>query len=373
MRSHLQVSESKFDEPSFQPPGSDVTEGTSCNTSQQNAADDLGKDKRSNVDNTASMDNAIKLSVDPKAAISDKTLITRLAKIKKSMEVSLNGFTFEKLNEDSKEGTQDNSSPVNVISNGSVEIHNPLFLSKMDKITDNNEHEPPSVKFPLDDDLNYSDEYLPGSHMKERSDSYCNIYNNSDSISYAIANSNKNNIYNISGASTNHIRGTGVLNRAAKNGFGYGSREWLDELEGAAAVDVNSNHRVATKKQKTKSDKRDTNLDSKQTRDVQIRSGATDANENIHQNLPRKLSTEHNTNGHNANERMEIETRVKTPAIVQQVINNGFISNDNMTNKTTDSLQEQLNNNNEPSDTKIRISSAEDDIDRWVKINIKVF
>ena len=53
--------------------------------------------------------------------------------------------------------------------------------------------------------------------------------------------------------------GIGVLNRAAKNGFGYGSREWLDELEGAATtMQSEETSRIVKKKNKGSGNLQDT-------------------------------------------------------------------------------------------------------------------
>lgn len=187
-----------------------------------------------------------------------QNLIGRMKKLKESLQVELKSITFEALKED-KQSLPGREKPGNPEEETGVVIANPLFKSKLDDVPSNSGKNKKEM-LPLDDELPNDGYFYNHVKMGNRSDSYSNIYHHSggegpndvmtaqhsdctatgklDPMTLSKANDNNNevSVRDAAGVIGRGGGGGGIISHAAKNGFGYGSREWLDELEGATAV-----------------------------------------------------------------------------------------------------------------------------------------
>ncbi|KAF2368510.1 hypothetical protein FHG87_000738 [Trinorchestia longiramus] len=167
-----------------------------------------------------------------------KAILFKMMKAKKEIEIGLKGISFEKLKEDSASKSNNFSNPDNNQASH-FEVVNPGYIPE-----DSNNLQM-SVKtdsgFPLNDDFGASDECDSNISIKNRSDSYTNVFETSDQREdLDVPGSGwkrENPKWKVNfqdDENLGHVEVNGLENKQKR--FGYDSREYLDELEGATAV-----------------------------------------------------------------------------------------------------------------------------------------
>ncbi|XP_018026915.1 uncharacterized protein LOC108682289 [Hyalella azteca] len=212
-----------------------------------------------------------------------KTILQKMMKAKKEVEIGLRGISFERLKEDVITSQRNVEAGAELPNN---EVSNPGF------ITDGSSEEQRGSMneqrlFPLDDDFGSDDVCSTSERLEKRSDSYTNVFNTGDQFEDFSTgqNSSGKTSWEVNSRERSDVKINKVKGLANKNNsFGYGSREYLDELEGATAVYPDAK---SSKKKKSKLSKPD-----KQKRERPRRSYRPEEQSDRRLNLPSRTKVE---------------------------------------------------------------------------------
>ena len=162
-----------------------------------------------------------------------KDIANKLQKWTREARVGLAGFAFRKLKEESKEMATIQNKVQGTQSQSRVTTTNPTYLLKVGREYEAEKTSDDNVILNDENAICREDIDIPRQSLRNKSDSYSNLYNQNSEINSQSSVGEDNNVKKFN-YSENHSHDK----RNNKRKFAYGSREYLDELEdsGPSAV-----------------------------------------------------------------------------------------------------------------------------------------
>lgn len=274
-----------------------------------------------------------------------KTFLQILRSAKKDVEIGLKGISFEKLREDSMDQ--------NTLALSTENIERNLPTNFQEEQTHNSD-----LKFPLDDDFGATEECHTSNRLENRSDSYNNVYDTSEHIENDEKEKNSQEhpkwkvIFSEDDEENSSKSNKDGIN-SRKDTFGYGSREYLDQLEGAAAIIPKEK---TSKKKRSKSLKADKSIRDRSKRSENGRthgksktSRSSSLVETIHEVDDSDMAS---IKSRNINKLSENVAQNGISA-VQNAIQEGFISYKANTDENSSDAGPKINGSTEPNEDKL--------------------